>query len=490
MVLLAVAASADTTSAVSPQSWESGATTVTLSRDGTLRVSGKGPMADPEELINPTPWHRVESPITGLVIEEGVTYIGKRAFGWLNELKSVTIPKSVTAIGAEAFRGCGGLMSVTIPNGVTTIGSDAFAGCTSLISLTIPRSVKSIEWGAFRGCTGLKSVTITNGVTTIRAGAFSDCTGLTSITIPNSVTSIEAWAFSGCTNLKSVTIPGSVAEIERETFSYCIGLTSVTIKNGVKSIGDRAFLGCTGLTSITIPHSVTSIGEQAFASSGLKSITIPGSVVEIKSGAFSYCTGLTSVTIEEGVRSIGDWAFAGTGLSSLELPQSVTTIGDGAGQTEDQIIEKAIIAIKRGVLPDMEILNINRPVMIQWVNCACGGCVWIAPLDDKGEWGEDEEAYESITLQFTDSPYTPAYERYSMRGPKSQIVEKFMEQVNKKHSQKIPLINFIQKDLIVTLEFADGDKVVLDAYYEGIKEDFIFWTHQFNPANPKPVFDR
>ena len=79
---------------------------------------------------------------------------------------------------------------VVIPDGVTSIGDRAFSECTRLTSVIIPEGVTNIGEYAFSKCAGLKSITIPESVTSIDAWAFSECTGLTSITIPESVTSI------------------------------------------------------------------------------------------------------------------------------------------------------------------------------------------------------------------------------------------------------------------------------------------------------------
>ena len=71
------------------------------------------------------------------------------------EITDLVIPDGVTSIGHRAFEHCSGLTSVTIPDGVTSIGYGAFQNCTGLTSVTIPGSVTSISYYAFYGCFNL-----------------------------------------------------------------------------------------------------------------------------------------------------------------------------------------------------------------------------------------------------------------------------------------------------------------------------------------------
>ena len=352
------------------QSIKSGATTVTLSRDGTLTVSGKGAMRDYDSNSNSRdfpPWYNVSKSITRLVIEKGVTYIGKEAFRYCSRLTSATIPSSVTSIAKGAFEQCHSLTSITLPNSVTSIEEGAFAECYRLNSVTLPNSVTSIGKDAFTNCGDLKSITIPNSVKSIGERAFSECSNLNSITIPNSVASIGEEAFAKCYRLNSVTIGNGVTSIGKEAFYYCDSLKSITLPNSVTSIGGGAFIGCYRLTSIetaadnahyssvdgilfnkdktalihylpgregsyTIPDGVKSIGESAFDGCyGLTSVTFSGSVTSIGKKAFSYCRDLKSVTIPNSVKTIGNEAFREShGLTSITIGSGVTSIGDNA----------------------------------------------------------------------------------------------------------------------------------------------------------------
>lgn len=163
---------------------------------GFLTISGTGAMTD-YTFTHHAPW-RIS--VSRVVINEGVTSIGDRAFEDCSRLTSVTIPNSVTSIGEDAFYGCSGLTSVTIGNSVKSIGRAAFTGCTGLTSITIPNSVTSIGNSAFSACSGLTSITIGNSVTSIETAAFYGCSRLASLTIPSSVKNIGRGAVGGNTN--------------------------------------------------------------------------------------------------------------------------------------------------------------------------------------------------------------------------------------------------------------------------------------------------
>ena len=277
-----------------------------LDDEGTLTISGKGAMT---EWVNSdsAPWKTYSNTINKVVIQPGVTCIGRNAFSECKNLMSITIPEGVTSIGDTAFFGCSSLTSITIPKSVTSIESAAFQGCSSLKSITIPEGVTSIEDGAFYGCEALKSVTIPESVTSIGWAAFQGCSSLTSITIPKGVTSIEWYAFQGCSSLKSITIPEGVTSIGADAFRGCSSLTSITIPEGVTKIGDGLFENCQKLTEIVIPDGITFIGPYAF----------------------KY-TGITSFVIPDGIRTINVDTFYGTCLDRITIPVSVTAINPSA----------------------------------------------------------------------------------------------------------------------------------------------------------------
>ena len=97
--------------------------------NGTLRISGTGKIND--NFIDGL--STIKDSINSVVIDEGITEIGKNAFtnigdGSADEKRftSIVIPDGVTKIGEGAFAYCRGLRDVYIPDSVTEIGEDAF----------------------------------------------------------------------------------------------------------------------------------------------------------------------------------------------------------------------------------------------------------------------------------------------------------------------------------------------------------------------------
>lgn len=226
----------------------------------TLTVSGTGEMSDFDKYYF-VPWESYRKEIEVVLVQPGLTYIGKNAFRQSVSLRSVSISDSVKKIGNSAFCSCSALTSMTIPDSVTSIDNGAFDGCENLNSVILPNSVTSIGVCAFSNCTNLISVSLPNSITDIAWGLFMGCKSLPSIAIPDSVTTIGDHAFSGCGSLKSVVIPDKVKRVGSYAFCNCADLNSVTIPDGVAVIDDDAFANCTSLTSLYIPSSVIDLGD-------------------------------------------------------------------------------------------------------------------------------------------------------------------------------------------------------------------------------------
>ena len=202
---------------------------------GTLTISGSGAMADFADLTE-QPWYSWTRTCKNLVIEDGVTSIGKWAFQECDNLTNVTIPNSVTTIGHGSFCGCESLTSVTIPDSVTIIETVAFA-YSGLTSVTIPANVIRAD-EVFSGCENLQTINVdpNNRQYSSQDGVLFNkekstlllCPGgKVSYTIPNSVTEIGGYMFNGCSKLENISIPTSITSIKRNAFENCSNLKTV-----------------------------------------------------------------------------------------------------------------------------------------------------------------------------------------------------------------------------------------------------------------------
>ncbi len=286
-------------------------------------------------------------------IRSGTRGIADEAFYNRTNVTGVLVPEGVVFIGEYAFQKCSGLTSIVLPDSVTSIGYGAFEECTSLASVMLPDSLTSFGYYVFYKCSALTSIVIPEGVTVLY-GTFSDCSSLTSIKLPDSLTSIE-YAFNGCSSLASIIIPDGVTYISY-TFSGCTNLTSITIPDNVTyfdgSFTDTAFYNDSsnwedGVLYINhwllaaesdlsgdyvIKSETVGIAANAFSGcTALTGITIPDSVVTICDSAFYGCTQLTEIVIPESVARIWHSAFAScTNLADISLPQTAVWLGDEA----------------------------------------------------------------------------------------------------------------------------------------------------------------
>ncbi len=167
-----------------------------LDDTGTLTISGTGAMTD-YTMETVAPWDAQRANVKNIVIEAGVTHIGKRSF-MSCAAANLTIPNTVTEIGADAFWHCA-LTSIELPESLTVLDSYAFAGCASLTSINIPNGVTEIGFGTFFNCTSLASIEIPAAVTVIGRDAFAYCEKLTEIIFTGDAPSIGERSFNGVT---------------------------------------------------------------------------------------------------------------------------------------------------------------------------------------------------------------------------------------------------------------------------------------------------
>ncbi|MDF2881243.1 MAG: hypothetical protein K0R54_1800, partial [Clostridiaceae bacterium] len=346
------------------------------SETGLLTISGTGAMTNFNN-SNDSPYYYIGDKIKSVVIEEGVTSIGKYAFYYnFNNLETVTIADTVLTIEDNAFAYCNKLISIVIPNSVTKIGGGAFANCQNLSMVTIGSSVASIGVSAFYDCRNLAEIiNLYKGNQTIDISSYASfynagyninpkyaTADLVNTNFINAITSRGykvnetanwgnfvlgtnvAGTFNAETGVLTISGTGNMTNFSGNNAPYNFikyKITSVVIEEGVTSIGNYAFNGLFILTSITIPNSVTSIGDYAFNGCvKLSSVVLPANLTNLGGNAFNNCDSLSTINIPNSLTTIRYNTFYDCdNLTSVNIPNSVTNIGEYAFYSCDNLAE-------------------------------------------------------------------------------------------------------------------------------------------------------
>lgn len=116
---------------------------LTWRAEGTrLYITGSGPMDDFTD--NP-PWYSRRDVTTTILLDDGVTTIGARAFANFSALETVQFGKSLHTIGTQAFKDCDQLTSVTLPASFRVFGEESFYSCNSLTEFWFGGSMPSFK---------------------------------------------------------------------------------------------------------------------------------------------------------------------------------------------------------------------------------------------------------------------------------------------------------------------------------------------------------
>lgn len=142
---------------------------------GTLTISGSGNMKNYAEVWNNTdnitPWYEYGQNIQKVVVEEGITSIGRAAFENLQQIREVSLPQGLKNIGNDAFNTCVALSSIKIPDTVTSIGSWAFY-YTDLSEVELPPNLSTLSEAVLYRVP-LTTLVIPDNITTISEKAFN-----------------------------------------------------------------------------------------------------------------------------------------------------------------------------------------------------------------------------------------------------------------------------------------------------------------------------
>ncbi len=308
-----------------------------LSASGVLTIKGNGAIYNYDS--ESSPWERYKSGdgdyvITKIIIEDGVTAIGKNAFSGCTSLTEV-IMTSVETIESGAFKNCSALSYIKLPSCLKTVSDYAFSYCTLLTEAVLPQGVYVIGSHAFE-FSGLTKVTVPSSVTEMGENAFYFCSSLTEANVNSTI--IPKRGFSGCYSLSALTLGDNLISIGDYAFVNCSSLTTVSFPERLEAVGIEAFDGCTQLTDVDFKSNVSSFGTYAFKNcSSLLSFSFSDLVNEVPEGMFYGCSSLSSITLGDGISKIGDYAFTNcTSLTNIFISHKVKYIGSySLGYTED-----------------------------------------------------------------------------------------------------------------------------------------------------------
>lgn len=191
--------------------------------------------------VNPG-WSDHTQPSGLLVLDATVTHDG--------------INYHLTGIDANAFMRCSNLTGIVIPEGVTTIGRMAFAFCEALDSVSLPSTLEEIGSYAFTETAFFSNHLNAEGM--LIAGTYLIATSSSvedSLVVPEGITGLGNSAVYHCYMLGRVVLPSTLRFIGGLAFQDCLALDTVVLRTAVPpSLGYDAFLNA-GTCVIAVPCS-------------------------------------------------------------------------------------------------------------------------------------------------------------------------------------------------------------------------------------------
>jgi len=238
----------------------------TLDDEGVLTISGTGDMPNYASSTD-APWDTYENDIVEIIVQEGITYIGKYAFV-CNKVLTLIIPESVTSANMS------------------------FASLPSLKNLYYNAINCNSSFESFgASCGNLENLVIGNNVTRIPDYFVLNAWKITSVNLPNSVTYIGHRSFENCP-ITSIIIPENVSTIQSRAFGQ-IFITINTLIFNAKKCALAEYVGWTTITHLIIGENVQSLPANIFAQCvNLKKIQVPWNesnldAVSVETSAFT-----------------------------------------------------------------------------------------------------------------------------------------------------------------------------------------------------------
>lgn len=215
---------------------------------GTLTISGIGEMYDynepswyDDDTTDASPFFSYANQIRSVVIQNGVTNIGKYAFYKCNRLVSITFPDTLLSINDYAFYSCNHLTDIQISEGTKYLSFSAFSYCSSLRTLSLPASLTTCEdTSSFYGCDNLESVSVDSDN--------PNYTSIDGILYNKNKTSLlfvpVAW------KTETLELPKTVTKIENSVMDDNKYVRKIIFPSGFTNIGYYSLYSCDSLTTL------------------------------------------------------------------------------------------------------------------------------------------------------------------------------------------------------------------------------------------------
>lgn len=281
--------------------------------------------------------------LTSLTLPNSLEYIGKFAFGYCENLTTLTLVENIT-IDEKAFGGCKNLSTINNIEYIKNFAPYVFAN-TAIVTLSLEDVV--ISESAFAGITTLKEVRIKTNIE-LGKRAFANCENLETIIIDAPALGEES--FNNCTKLNNITLT-NVSEIKSSVFKGCTTLSNIE-SSIITKIGDYAFSDCTNLSNISFEN-VEEIGAYAFASTDLKitnqltNVTFGDTLKLINNYAFANCANLTTVNLGSNIEYLGSFAFSNCpNLTSFATTSTIKVINEAVFAEDELLVDVEINGIE------------------------------------------------------------------------------------------------------------------------------------------------
>lgn len=150
--------------------WESDGYSLRIIPDSENRVEIAGYSGDETELRIPGTFRKDGTAYT-------VSSIGRQAFYYDRNLRTVILPDGLTHIGEMAFTGCRNLQTVVLPGTVETIAPFAFTE-TGVRTMVVPDGVQALDFATFLNSGSLHTLVLGKGLRVVGECALGQLNGL------------------------------------------------------------------------------------------------------------------------------------------------------------------------------------------------------------------------------------------------------------------------------------------------------------------------